>query len=256
MISAQDLSMPSRLRYPVTLSQRHSVTVFRKHSPMNSFGSRVRALRERRQIKPKDLASLTGIAYSTLKDIENERQHSTTKLPNLVRALQTSAKYLESGKGDPDERDYGDGDEGFASIAGYAQAIGLGAGPEAQEYAETHKLKFRADSLARKRLNPSKLAVMYGDGESMEPRIRKGDAILFDTSDTLPRDGQLYVIMVPGAGGSEYQVKRCEVLDDIVFFRADNPTGDHNWIKARRMDSPRNPIKVIGRVRWIGSWEG
>ncbi|MCD9096161.1 S24 family peptidase [Luteimonas fraxinea] len=144
----------------------------------------------------------------------------------------------------------------WADVQGYAQAIGLGGGPEAQEYAETHKLKFRADSLARQRLNPAKLAVMYGDGESMEPRIRKGDAILFDTSDTRPRDGQLYVIMVPGAGGSEYQVKRCEVLDDIVFFRADNPTGDHTWIKPKRLDSPRTPIKVIGRVRWIGSWEG
>lgn len=223
---------------------------------MDTFGSRVRALRERRQIKAKDLAALTGIAYSTLKEIENERQHSTTKMPNLVRALETNAKYLETGKGEPDDRDYGDGDDGFASIKGYAQAIGLGVGPEAQEYAETHKLKFRAESLARKRLSPSKLAVMYGDGDSMEPRIRKGDAILFDTSDTRPRDGQLYVIMVPGAGGSEYNVKRCEIIGDIVLFRADNPAGDHNWKSPKRMDDPRLPVKVIGRVRWIGSWEG
>lgn len=148
-----------------------------------------------------------------------------------------------------------DGD--WSDILGYAQAMGLGGGPEAQEYAETHKLKFRADSLARKRLNPSKLAVMYGRGDSMEPRVLSGDAILFDMSDTRPRDGALFVIMIDGGGAAkEYQVKRCEILDDFVYFKADNPGGDHNWKKPRRMDSPRHPIEIIGRVRWIGSWEG
>lgn len=144
----------------------------------------------------------------------------------------------------------------WADIKGYAQAMGLGGGPEAQEYAETHRLKFRAESLARKRLRPDALAVMYGRGDSMEPRIHSGDAVLFDTTDTRPRDGHLYVIMVDGGGAAkEYQVKRCEVIDDLVFFKADNPRGDHNWRKPKRMDSPRHPIQVIGRVRWIGSWE-
>ncbi|HHA2515034.1 TPA: helix-turn-helix transcriptional regulator [Stenotrophomonas maltophilia] len=144
----------------------------------------------------------------------------------------------------------------WADIKGYAQAIGLGGGPEALEYAETHRLKFRAESLARKRLRPDALAVMYGRGDSMEPRIHSGDAVLFDTTDTRPRDGHLYVIMVDGGGAAkEYQVKRCEVIDDLVFFKADNPRGDHNWRKPKRMDSPRHPIQVIGRVRWIGSWE-
>ncbi len=144
----------------------------------------------------------------------------------------------------------------WADIKGYAQAMGLGGGPEAQEYAETHRLKFRAESLARKRLRPDALAVMYGRGDSMEPRIQSGDAILFDTSDTRPRDGHLYVVMVDGGGAAkEYQVKRCEIIDDLVFFKADNPRGDHNWRKPKRMDSPRHPIQVIGRVRWIGSWE-
>ncbi len=144
----------------------------------------------------------------------------------------------------------------WADIKGYAQAMGLGGGPEALEYAETHRLKFRAESLARKRLRPDALAVMYGRGDSMEPRIHSGDAVLFDTTDTRPRDGHLYVIMVDGGGAAkEYQVKRCEVIDDLVFFKADNPRGDHNWRKPKRMDSPRHPIHVIGRVRWIGSWE-
>ena len=142
------------------------------------------------------------------------------------------------------------------NVLGYAQAAGLGNGPEAQEYAETHKLKFRADSLARKRLRADKLAVMYGTGDSMLPRIHTGDAILFDISDTRPVDGALYVIQVHGVAGREYQVKRAMLIDDVVYFVADNPAGDHSWKKPKRMDAKRGQIEIIGRVRWIGSWEG
>jgi phage repressor protein C with HTH and peptisase S24 domain len=144
----------------------------------------------------------------------------------------------------------------WADIKGYAMAVGLGSGREADEYAETHRLKFRADSLARKRLQADKLAVLYGKGDSMLPRIHEGDAILFDMSDTRPADGELFVIALDGAGNIEYNVKRCEIVDDMVFFRADNPTGDHEWRGAKAMHNKRHPITIIGRVRWIGSWEG
>lgn len=143
----------------------------------------------------------------------------------------------------------------WLDVSGYGQQVGLSDGEEAQEYAETHKLKFRADSLARKRLQTQNLAVFYGKGDSMEPRIHAGDAILFDQSDTRPRDGHLYVILVPGAGAESYSVKRCEIIEDMVFFKPDNPKGDHGWRKPKRMDDAKSPIKIIGRVRWIGSWE-
>lgn len=143
-------------------------------------------------------------------------------------------------------------DPEWRDILGYAQALGLGAGAEATEYAETHRLKFRADSLARKGLHARNLAVYYGKGDSMEPRIHDGDAILFDTSDTRPADGQIFVIQL----GREIYAKRCEVLDDAVYFRTDNPNGDHNWRKPKKMMNPRQPIQILGRVRWIGSWEG
>jgi phage repressor protein C with HTH and peptisase S24 domain len=146
-------------------------------------------------------------------------------------------------------------DAGWLDVQGFAQAVGLGSGPEADEYAEAHKLKFRAESLSRKRLFARNLAVMYGTGDSMLPRIHPGDAILFDTSDTKPRDGAIFVVQVHGIAKAEYQAKRCMVLDEAVYFAADNPAGDHQWRKPRRMDAKRAPIEIIGRVRWIGSWE-
>lgn len=139
----------------------------------------------------------------------------------------------------------------WSDVMGYAQAAGLGAGVEAEDYAEAHKLKFRASSLRRKGLRPQHLVVYYGKGDSMEPRIKDGDAILFDTSDTKPRDGAVFIVQ----RGKEMYAKRCELLDGAAYFRSDNPHGDHHWRKAKRLDNPRDPLQVLGRVRWIGSWE-
>ena len=142
-------------------------------------------------------------------------------------------------------------DDGWLDVLGYTQAVGLGAGTEAQEYAETHALKFRAASLQRKRLNPAKLAVYYGDGDSMQPRIKKGDAILFDTGDTRPADGAIFIVEWRG----EVYAKRCEMPDGEPWWRSDNPAGDHAWNKPKRGNDPRAPVAVLGRVRWLGSWE-
>jgi hypothetical protein len=144
---------------------------------------------------------------------------------------------------------------GWKDIQGFAQAVGLGEGEEAQEYAETHQLKFRAVSLARKNLQAKSLAVMYGKGDSMLPRIHPGDAILFNRDETRPVDEALFVVMVPGVDKEIYSVKRCRVFGDDVYFEALNPAGDHNWRKPRKMDDKRRPIQILGRVRWIGSWE-
>lgn len=165
--------------------------------------------------------------------------------PSVIRAdlpeQQLAGRVLEP------QLEYSD----WADVRGYAQATGLGAGAEADEYAESHKLKFRAASLRRKGLRPQHLVVYYGKGDSMEPRIHDGDAILFDTSDTTPKDGAVFIVQ----RGKEMYAKRCEVLDGVAYFRSDNPHGDHHWRKAKRMDNPRDPLQILGRVRWIGSWE-
>lgn len=141
-------------------------------------------------------------------------------------------------------------DEGWEDVTAYSQAVGLGGGAEAQEYAETNALKFKASSLRKRGIYGRPLAVYYGKGDSMEPTIKNGDAIMFDTSDTRPIDGLLYVVQV----GREILVKRAEILDGTVYFRSDNPHGDHAWRKARRMDSKKEPIQILGRVHWIAGW--
>lgn len=232
---------------------------------MDTIGQRLKAAMDAKGYGVDDLVSRKVLSragvYQWLNDTVKADKVRGVTVDKICRALGVNRDWLLHGRGPMD-----DGESPLVAelaespdwpdITGYSQQVGLSDGAEAIEYAETHKLKFRADSLRRKRLNPRDLAVFYGKGDSMEPRIHSGDAILFDQADTRLRDGHLFVILVPGAGAESYSVKRCEILDDIVYFRADNPKGDHNWRKARRMDDERHPIKIIGRVRWIGSWEG
>lgn len=193
------------------------------------------------------LANRYRVSTVTANDWLNGRfRPNTTTARRIATDHGESFDWLYFGSAQPDAT-AGD----WQDILGYAQAVGLGKGVEASEYAETHRLRFRASSLRKQGLSADNLAVLYGDGDSMLPRIRSDDAIMFDTSDVKPRDGRVYVIVRDG----EITVKRCEIIDGMVFFRADNAAGDHAWTKPRRMDDPAHPIKVEGRVVWIAGWE-
>lgn len=139
----------------------------------------------------------------------------------------------------------------WRDVLAHAQQVSLGDGATPDEYAEAHRLKFRAYSLRRQGLRAEDLRVFYGRGDSMLPRVHDGDAVLFNTAQTTPEDGALFVISRDG----ELYVKRCDIIDRTVYFRSDNPDGDHQWKKPKRMDDHVHPIEILGRVRWIGSWE-
>lgn len=137
------------------------------------------------------------------------------------------------------------GESGWPEVLGYKVSASLGDGAVPDEYAETHKLKFRAESLRKKRLNPNKLGVVYGRGDSMAPTIKNGDAILFDTTDTAPRDGKLYVISYDG----ELYAKRLMELDGMWYAASDNQER-HKPVRL----NPERGVTIVGRVRWVAGW--
>lgn len=206
-----------------------------------------------REMTPADLVkarvlSKAGV-YFILDGTTKAETIRAETVAKLCKALRVNRDWLQYGRG-PIEGADSRSEPDWKDVTGYAQAVGLGAGAEAQEYAETHSLKFKTSSLRKRGILGGKLSVYYGKGDSMQPTIKDGDAILFDEADTRILDGRLYVVQV----GKEIYVKRAEVLDDTVYFRSDNPSGDHNWVKPRRLDNKRSLIHVIGRVHWIGAW--
>ena len=211
------------------------------------LGLRLKEARKARGMTRRKLEELSGVRYSTIAEIENEPQKASSHSAALATALRVNHMWLATGKG---PRDLDSGDEQWPDILAYKQPASLGAGAEPDEYAVTHKLKFRAESLARKRLKPDQLAVVYGRGDSMLPRIHDGDAILFDRSDREPRDGMLYVVTYD----RQLFAKKLTLLGGRWFIESLNK--DHpKWAKPEPIDEHKG-FEIHGRVRWVGSWEG
>lgn len=215
---------------------------------MTTIGERIRAERERQEISREDLAKAAGISRTTLSDLELGYSKSTTALHKIAARLGVSASWLEQGRGRKEASRSTDSSD-WEDVTAYEQSAAMGDGMVATDYAETHKLKFKASSLRRKGLFAKNLAVYYGSGDSMEPRIRDGDAILFDTSDTSPRDDAIFLVSLNG----HFMVKRLQKLGKDWFLVSDNR--EHpKWRKPVPV-SFDDGFSIVGRVRWVGSWE-
>jgi phage repressor protein C with HTH and peptisase S24 domain len=110
-------------------------------------------------------------------------------------------------------------------------------------------LMFQASSLRRKGISAKTSAVGYVRGDSMLPRLRDGDALLFDRADTIVRPGKVYVIR----RGDEAFVKR--LFPEGLRYRvvSDNKS-DPQWTEWY-VDVHDPDLEIVGRVRWVASWE-
>lgn len=211
-----------------------------------TLGQRVRKARLHKKLRQEDLSKLVGISQQTLSNLENDKNEGSVALAAIAIECGVSVAWLDREEG---PMILEAGEEGWLNVPSYDQAAHLGDGADPAEYAETHKLKFRADSLERKGLRAHNLHVYYGKGDSMEPRIQNGDAILFNTAETAPVDGAIFVVRYDGG----YFAKRLEKLGNQWFLVSDNKD-DPKWRKPRLIDMTKD-FEIIGRVRWIGSWE-
>lgn len=246
--SAQVVSMAGTLWDAIGQSQRDAITLSRNNRLM-TLGDRIKQARKLRNMSRPQLAEASGVKYPTLAGIENNDQPSSTQLPELAAALRVNVLWLQTGKGPRDAE--GVVDQDAAPVPAFAHALALGDGSTPEEYAEAHRLLFRKSSLRKKGLLGRNLEVYYGRGESMEPRIRDGDAILIDRDDTDPRDGEIFVLEADHDGAV---AKRLTNIDGRWFFESDNKA-EPKWRKPVPLDG-RTQWRIIGRVRWIGSWEG
>lgn len=214
---------------------------------MSTIGERIREERERYKLSRDELARHAGIAPTTLSDLELDRSKSTTKLHRIAERLGVRPEWLETGKG-PKERAASD-DAGWVDIEAFQQSVALGDGAAPDEYCEAHRLKFRSESLQRKRLKSAQLAVFYGSGYSMEPRIRDGDALLVNKAEDQPVHDAIFMLRWEG----HLYAKRLKRFGKQWFLCSDNIT-DPKWREPILIED-HHDFEIIGRVRWIGSWE-
>jgi phage repressor protein C with HTH and peptisase S24 domain len=217
------------------------------------IGDRLKELRESEQLTQPQMAEIVGTTKQYVSQLEGGKNQTPNGqfLEGWARHFRVSLRWLATGQGPKVTiTRRGDGDDDTVDIPGYAHELALGDGSTPEEYAESHKLKFRASSLRRKGLLGRRLEVYYGRGDSMEPRIHDGDAILVDRDDQAPKDGEIFVL--EGHGGA--MAKRLTNIDGRWFFESDNKA-EPKWRKPTPLDG-KHSYTIVGRVRWIGSWEG
>ena len=123
--------------------------------------------------------------------------------------------------------------------------IKLSAGPGHEqveiEFVDKQPQAFRADWIRKKQLKPKKLASMVADGDSMEDRIHRGDALVVDTSQTTVIDGKVYAIWYDGGE----RVKRLYRLPGGgLKIKSDNDTYPAIELSADTVEL----VRIIGRV--------
>jgi transcriptional regulator with XRE-family HTH domain len=220
---------------------------------MNTMAERLQEALDRRGLTPPDLIRGAKLAKGTIYNILNgttspEKIWGATA-KTICSYLGISSDWFLAGRGEMNQAMPAIDDD-MQAVQAYAHGIALGDGSMPGEYAEANRLLFRKSSLRNKGLLGRELEVYYGRGDSMEPRIRDGDAILVDRGDTDPKDGHVFVLEGPHGA----LAKRLTNIDGRWFFESDNKA-DPKWRKPVPLDG-KDTYSIAGKVRWIGSWEG
>lgn len=104
---------------------------------------------------------------------------------------------------------------------------------------------FRNDFMREIGVKIDNAEMMLVSGDSMQPFINNGDTVLIDKSDTVPKDGHIYVITF----GDALMVKRLQRIPNGWLICSDNRA---IYPPVPVQDQELDKFKVYGRVRWIG----
>jgi len=199
------------------------------------------------------LSSLMALSEATGRSIE---WLATGKEPAVNTAVNTAVETLPSGQEPHDDE--------FVYISDLRVEASAGHGAEVGIELVSQKLAFRKDWIQQQGLNPQKLTILWARGDSMEPTIMDGDALLvetlfyldgnryeFGTPDGLPpRDG-VYIIRLDG----HLVVKRIQLdMQGGYFVKSDNEAYKELHITRAQLHAETQEPKpeIAGRVVWFG----
>lgn len=215
-----------------------------------SLGQRIKRLRTSKEMTQRDLAEACGWGESGNGRIGNyeagTREPKISDLRTLATALDVSLMDLIDGDQVNDDLD----SEDYELIPQYSAKGSAGSGTMNEHVEVKGGLAFKKEWLARMRLRPQCLRVLYAAGTSMMPTISDGDVLLLDESQLEPRHSSVFAILRPDG---QLIVKRL-VQHDITgawTIRSDNPD------KVSFPDQPATShemadLVIVGRIVWHG----
>lgn len=134
-------------------------------------------------------------------------------------------------------------DKDFVFVKEFDVLPSAGAGQQVDHENIKSFLSFRREWLRRvTQSSPSDLAVATIAGDSMEPTLRDGDAVLVDFQDRAPKDGNMYILRF----GDDVQAKRLlsHPTSNLITVASDNPA-HKDWPGI-----PADELNIIGRIIW------
>lgn len=135
--------------------------------------------------------------------------------------------------------------EEFVLIPGYHARVPSKCGSLSQNEHEVKRyLAFRKKYLNYKKLDPSKLAVVFAAGDAMDGSkgtIKDNDTLLVDLTSTKPLDGKIFVVRL----GDEIHPRRIQKgFDGSITLICDNEEYSNQILREDQI----NDLEIIGRV--------
>ncbi len=215
---------------------------------------RLKAQMRQQGINARELAERANVGRSFVYDILNGKSTNPTtrKLAAIAGILGVTSDYLLTGQQSNDNVEAIDGASGkaparqaYVSISSIAVEASMGGGALVTEELEEEPYYFRRSWIRRALgVSPKDLRIIAVRGDSMEPLLHEGDAVLMDLTQTHPDPAGIFALF----DGVGLVVKRldivCNAEQPLVRIASDNP----NYAPYERS---LEEIKVIGRVVWF-----
>lgn len=218
-----------------------------------AIGERLKQSRENANISRKEASEAVGIGTTTLQQWEvGNREASIETLAKLAQLYKISLQWLIFG----DTGSTATADEHtapitpptvssdeYSHIPAYNIQASAGHGSFINGETPTKHLAFRKRWLTARGLHAKNLAALFTKGDSMEPTIPDGSAIVIDKSRTTALDGKLYVIRID----DRLYVKRTQwIPTGGLRLISDNKAYDS--FDITKDDMQANDIEVCGQV--------
>lgn len=190
---------------------------------------RIRELRKSKKLTSKELASIVGVAESTMSLYENgKREPDFDTLRRIADALDTDLDFLLGGSSSP-RSSRGKRIPVFGSVAA---GIPIEAITDVEDYEEISEDMAKSGEFVALRIK----------GNSMEPILLPGDTVIVKVQNTI-ESGEIAVVLV---GGDEATCKKVQKTPEGVILISMNPVYEPMFFTNEMIESL--PVLIFGKV--------
>lgn len=210
------------------------------------IGKRLVLARERNNLSRADVSSHIEIGTTTLQQWElGNREASIEALEKIAKLYNVTPQYLIFGDEETpyiEQRSANDDIYDYVPVYDVQASAGHGMFSEGATKPLKH-LAFRKDWLAYRGFKIKDLAIIYAEGDSMEPTIPDGSTLVIDCSLNIPKDGKIYIIRID----ERLYVKRIQWLPTGLRLISDNKEL-YDPIDLTKDELKHDNIEIIGQV--------